>query len=225
MNRPLPPFRPLIAPSFLSCDFARIGEEVRAVEDAGADLLHLDVMDGRFVPNITIGPVVVDAVRGCSTAPLDVHLMIVEPERYLESFRDAGTDICTVHWEASPHLHRTVQAIRALGMLAGVSINPATPVTVLRDIIADLDLVLIMSVNPGFGGQAFIPRALDRVSAVRAMAAEEGAPHLLIEVDGGVTADNAGALLAAGADVLVSGSALFRSGDYTGYISRLRSGS
>ncbi len=214
--------RPLIAPSLLSCDFARLADDVRAVEDAGADLLHVDVMDGRFVPNITIGPLIVEAVKRHARTPLDVHLMIVEPERYLADFAAAGADVLTVHQEACPHLHRTVQQIRSLGVRAGVSLNPATPVSVLDDILADIDLVLVMSVNPGFGGQAFIPRALDKVRALAARRAEIGHDALRIEVDGGVTRDNTGALAAAGTDIFVSGSAIFRSGDYAGYIAAMR---
>ena len=218
----LPAGRPLIAPSFLSSDFSRIGEEVRAVEAAGADLLHLDVMDGHFVPNITIGPVVVEAVKRHASTPLDVHLMISDADRYIASFAHAGADILTVHWEATPHLHRTIHAIKDLGVLAGVSINPATPVGVLAEVLDDVDLVLIMSVNPGFGGQSFIPRALDKVRVLRSILQSTTQPDLLIEVDGGVTAENAQQLCAAGADILVSGSALFKSGDYAAYIKALR---
>ena len=217
----LPAGRPLIAPSFLSSDFA---EEVRAVEDAGADLLHLDVMDGHFVPNITFGPVVIEAVKQHANTPLDVHLMIADADRYLASFAHAGADILTVHWEASPHLHRTIHAIKDLGVLAGVSINPATPVGVLAEVLDDVDMVLIMSVNPGFGGQSFIPRSLDKVRTLRSILQSSSQPDLPIEVDGGVSAENAQALCAAGADVLVSGSALFKSGDYAGYIRALRGG-
>jgi ribulose-phosphate 3-epimerase len=218
----LPAGRPLIAPSFLSSDFSRIGEEVRAVEAAGADLLHLDVMDGHFVPNISIGPVVVEAVKRHATTPLDVHLMITEADRYIASFAHAGADLLTVHWEATPHLHRTIHAIKDLGVLAGVSINPATPVGVLAEVLDDVDLVLIMSVNPGFGGQSFIPRALDKVRVLRSILQSTTQPDLPIEVDGGVTAENAQQLCAAGADILVSGSALFKSGDYAAYIRALR---
>ncbi|MDX9759124.1 MAG: ribulose-phosphate 3-epimerase [Bacteroidota bacterium] len=218
----IPADRPLIAPSLLSCDFARIGEEVRAVEDAGADLLHIDVMDGHFVPNITIGPLIVEAVKRHARTPLDVHLMISDPDRYLADFADAGADILTVHWETCPHLHRTVQAIHALGLPAGVSLNPATPVWLLKDILGDIDMVLIMSVNPGFGGQRFIAQALEKISELRALADDIGCTDLRIEVDGGVTRDNAAGILAAGADILVSGSAVFKSGNYAEYITTLR---
>ncbi len=218
----IPENRPLIAPSLLSCDFARISEEVRAIEAAGADLLHVDVMDGHFVPNITIGPLVVGAIKRHAQTPLDVHLMISDPDSYIEAFTDAGADILTVHFEACPHLHRTVQAIKALGRRAGVSINPATPVSVLEDILGDIDLILIMSVNPGFGGQAFIRRSLEKIRVLREMLAAQGREDVLVEVDGGVTTDNAAALKDAGTDILVSGSAIFRSGDYAAYIDALR---
>lgn len=218
----IPEGRPLIAPSLLSCDFSRIAEEVRAVEEAGADLLHVDVMDGHFVPNITIGPLIVEAVKRHARTPLDVHLMITDPDRYLADFAKAGADILTVHWEACPHLHRSVQAIHDLGLPAGVSVNPATPVWLLKDILADIELVLVMSVNPGFGGQRFIPQALEKISELRTMANEIGCTDLRIEVDGGVTKDNAAQLVAAGADMLVSGSAVFTSGDYAAYIQALR---
>lgn len=214
--------RPLIAPSLLSCDFSRIAEEVAAIEAAGADLLHVDVMDGHFVPNITIGPLIVDAIKRHAKTPLDVHLMIEDPDRYLEAFRDAGADILTVHQETCPHLHRTVQAIHALDVMAGVSLNPATPVSLLKDILGEIEMVLIMSVNPGFGGQRFIEQAYEKISELRIMADAQGLSDLLIEVDGGVSVQNTTALQRAGADVLVSGSAIFRSGDYAAYIRDLR---
>jgi ribulose-phosphate 3-epimerase len=218
----IPQRRPLIAPSLLSCDFARLAEEVRAVEVAGADLLHVDVMDGHFVPNLTIGPLIVEAVKRHATVPLDVHLMIEEPDRYLKDFVDAGADILTVHWEACPHLHRSIQRIHDLGVPAGVSINPATPVSLLGDILPDLEMVLVMSVNPGFGGQSFIPQSLRKIAELRSMAAERGLERLRIEVDGGITTSTAPGVLAAGADILVSGSAIFKSGNYAEYISALR---
>jgi ribulose-phosphate 3-epimerase len=218
----IPEGRPLIAPSLLSCDFSRLGEEVRAIEAAGADLLHIDVMDGHFVPNITIGPLIVEAVKRHAAIPLDVHLMITDPDRYLRDFAAAGADILTVHWEACPHLHRTIQAIHDLGLPAGVSVNPATPVWLLKDILGDIEMVLVMSVNPGFGGQRFIPQALEKISELRTMADDIGITDLRIQVDGGVTAENAAALKQSGADILVSGSAIFNSGDYRTCITTLR---
>ncbi len=217
-----PHLKPLIAPSLLSCDFSRLAEDVRAVEDAGADLLHVDVMDGHFVPNITIGPLVVQAVKRSARVPLDVHLMISEPDRYIDAFAKAGADILTVHWEACAHLHRTIQAIHALGVRAGVSINPATPVSVLTDILGEVDLVLVMSVNPGFGGQEFIARSLAKIRQLRKLREFTSLPDVRIEVDGGVTKDNAAELVEAGADILVSGNAIFTSGNYAEYISALR---
>jgi ribulose-phosphate 3-epimerase len=210
-----------VAPSILSADFGRLAEEIRAVDQAGADLIHVDVMDGRFVPNLTIGPLVVAAARKATKLPLDVHLMIVEPERYIEDFASAGADIITVHVEASPHLHRTLQAIRALGKKAGVSLNPHTPVSTLEHVLPNLDLVLIMSVNPGFGGQSFIPAALDKI---RDLAARKRASSLSIdiEVDGGVNASTAASVVNAGADILVAGSYVFGHTDYRTAIQTLR---
>jgi ribulose-phosphate 3-epimerase len=199
---------PLIAPSILSADFGRLAEEVRAVQAAGADWIHVDVMDGRFVPNLTIGPVVVDAVRRATTLPLDVHLMIVEPERYVDDFRKAGADRISVHVETSPHLHRTLQHIRAVGARAGVVLDPHTPEEMIRYVLGDLDLVLVMSVNPGFGGQTFIPSALGKLRAIRA-ALDAGGHEALLEVDGGVAPSTARAVVEAGARVLVAGSAVF----------------
>jgi ribulose-phosphate 3-epimerase len=210
-----------ISPSILSADFSRLGEDVQAVDRAGADYIHIDVMDGHFVPNITIGPLVVDALRKVTTKPLDVHLMIENPDLYIPDFAKAGADIITVHQEAVPHLHRTVQLIKSLGKKAGVSLNPATPVETLDVIIDDLDLVLIMSVNPGFGGQSFIPSALDKIRALRQRITERGLATEL-EVDGGVKLDNIREVVAAGADVLVAGSAVFNTADYAATIRALR---
>ena len=198
----------LIAPSILSADFGRLAEDVRAVSEAGADWIHVDVMDGRFVPNITIGPLIVSAVRRATKLPIDVHLMIVEPERYVEEFRKAGADWISVHVEASPHLHRTVQQIKALGARAGVVLNPHTPEEAIRHVIEDVDLVLVMSVNPGFGGQSFIPAALPKLRALRAMIDRSGR-DVALEVDGGVSPATSGAVVGAGARVLVAGSAVF----------------
>jgi ribulose-phosphate 3-epimerase len=209
-----------IAPSILSADFARLGEEIRAAEDAGAHLLHIDVMDGHFVPNITIGPPVVESIRKVTGLPLDVHLMIEDPDRYLKDFISAGADFLTVHCEATVHLHRTVQAIKEGGTKAGVSINPATPVWTLDDILADVDLVLIMSVNPGFGGQEFIPHTLEKLRLLRKKISGAGSPPL-IEVDGGVKPGNAKEIAAAGADILVMGSAFFKSGNYASTMEKM----
>ena len=199
---------PLIAPSILSADFGRLDEELRAVEAAGADWIHVDVMDGRFVPNITIGPLVVDAVRRATRLPIDVHLMIVEPERYVADFRKAGADWISVHVEASPHLHRTLQQIRALGAKAGVVLDPHTSEEAIRYVLGDLDLVLVMSVNPGFGGQSFIPSALPKLRALRS-AIDRAGLDVTLEVDGGVAPATSGAVVGAGARVLVAGSAVF----------------
>jgi ribulose-phosphate 3-epimerase len=202
------PSRAKIAPSILSADFGRLAEEVRAIEAAGAEWVHVDVMDGRFVPNITIGPLVVRAVRQATRLPIDVHLMIVEPERYVAEFVAAGADLVSVHVEASPHLHRTVQQIHAAGAKAGVVLNPHTPEDAVRYVLGDVDLVLVMSVNPGFGGQSFIASVLPKIAALRA-AIDRTGRDVALEVDGGVAPGTAPKVIAAGADVLVAGSAVF----------------
>jgi ribulose-phosphate 3-epimerase len=210
-----------ISPSILSADFTRLGDEVRAVEEAGADYLHVDVMDGRFVSNITIGPLVVSALKRVTELPLDVHLMIEEPERYVPQFAAAGAHIITVHAEATRHLHGTVQLIKSKDELAGVSKNPANPVSMLHDILDDLDLVLVMSVNPGFGGQSFIPVALEKIRALRSQITERGLATEL-EVDGGIKVDNIAEAARAGADVFVSGSGIFGSESYGETMIRMR---
>ena len=202
---------PLISPSILSADFARLGEEVRAIDEAGADWIHVDVMDGHYVPNLTIGPGVVKALRPHSAKPFDVHLMVSPVDNWLELFAEAGADIITVHPEAGPHIHRTLQAIKALGKKAGVSLNPGTPAKMLDYLIEEVDLVLVMSVNPGFGGQSFIASQLKKIAAVRKMIDGSGR-DIRLEVDGGVTAETARRCVEAGADVLVAGSATFKGG-------------
>jgi ribulose-phosphate 3-epimerase len=209
-----------IAPSILSADFARLGEEIAAAEKAGAHMLHVDVMDGHFVPNITIGIPVVESIRKVTGLPLDVHLMIENPSRFVVDFVKAGADIVTVHYEADVHLHRTVQEIREKGAKAGVSLNPATPLTSLEDILSDIDQVLIMSVNPGFGGQKFIPGSLGKIARLRKMIDQRGL-SVAIEVDGGVKPENAREVADAGADILVMGSAFFNADNYGSVMEKL----
>lgn len=211
----------LIAPSILSADFRRLEDQIKEVERAGADWLHLDVMDGHFVPNITFGPLIVQAIRKVTKLPLDTHLMIETPERYLEDFRDAGTDRITVHVETCPHLHRTIHAIKELRLKAGVTLNPSTSATALREVLAFADLVLVMTVNPGFGGQKFISSMVEKVRTVRRMINEVN-PKILLEVDGGIGVDNAGTLVRAGADVLVAGNSIFANRDVGKALRKLR---
>jgi ribulose-phosphate 3-epimerase len=214
--------RPIrIAPSILSADFGRLAEEVRAAESAGADVIHVDVMDGRFVPNITIGPVVVEAVRKVTKLPIDAHLMIVEPEKYVQAFAKAGADIVSVHAEVSPHLHRTLQAIRAAGARPAVALNPSTPLSAIEWVIADCEMILLMTVNPGFGGQRYIEAVTQKIRDLRSLAAAKH-PSLDIEVDGGVKPETAAKVAGAGANVLVAGTAVFGRPDYRQAIQELR---
>jgi len=210
-----------IAPSVLSADFAALGEAVRAVERGGADLVHVDVMDGHFVPNITVGPLVVRALKRVTSLPLDVHLMITDPDRYLEAFVDAGASMVSVHVEVLPHLHRTLGAIKDLGARAGVVLNPSTPIVAIEEVAADVDFVLVMSVNPGFGGQTFLPRAESKIRAARALLDRAGNPAP-VEVDGGIDASNIGRVVAAGAEILVAGQAVFGHGDPAASVAALR---
>ncbi len=211
----------LIAPSVLSADFTNLARQVRELEKGGADWIHLDVMDGRFVPNISFGPMIVRAVRSLTKLPLDAHLMIVEPDRYLEAFAKSGADRITVHVETCPHLHRTIEAIRALGKKPGVTLNPATPIAAIGDILPLVDLVLVMSVNPGFGGQKFIPGSLARIGRAAAMIRESKRP-IRLQVDGGIDATNARDVVEAGADVLVAGNSIFSQRDIPSAVRRLR---
>ncbi|MCB9059603.1 MAG: ribulose-phosphate 3-epimerase [Calditrichae bacterium] len=202
-----------IAPSILSADFARLAEQVKTVEQAGADIIHVDVMDGHFVPNITIGPLVVKALRPVTKLPMDVHLMIENPDRYIEAFAKAGADYITVHVEACTHLHRVLQQIKELNVKAGVSLNPHTPVSMIKHVLDQLDLILVMSVNPGFGGQKFIPESLKKLNQTRDLIEKSGFRNIEIEVDGGVSMENIKEIANAGADILVAGSAIFASAD------------
>jgi len=210
-----------IAPSILSADFLKLGEEILAVEKGGADYIHIDVMDGHFVPNITIGPLIVEAIRPITKLPLDVHLMIENPDQYIEAFAKAGADYITVHVEACRHLHRTIQNIKSFGIKAGVVLNPATPVETIQHVIGDIDMVLLMSVNPGFGGQTFIPEVLPKIRKVKEMAEQKGV-NLEIEIDGGVNPETAKQCMEAGANVLVAGSAIYNQPDYAKAISLIR---
>ena len=211
-----------LAPSVLSADFARLGEQVQAVVRGGADLIHVDVMDGHFVPNLTLGPAIAKAIARVSSVPIDVHLMITDPDRYLDAFVDAGAKMLTVHVEVLPHLHRTLHAIKQLGCRAGVALNPSTPPSVLSEVAADLDHVLVMSVNPGFGGQAFIPRSESKVRAVRALLDAAGNPAP-VEIDGGIDAVTGPRVVAAGAEILVAGAAIFGEPDPEAAVRALRS--
>ncbi len=211
----------IVAPSLLAADFIKLDDECRMLNNSEADWFHLDVMDGRFVPNISFGPMIIEFIRKTTSKPCDVHLMIEEPGRFAEEFKNAGANHLSVHLEACPHLHRNIQQIRSLGMQPGVAINPATPVSQLSDILHDIDLVCMMSVNPGFGGQTFIPHTLEKIRQLRKMIDERGL-KTLIEIDGGVTLDNAATIMAAGADVLVAGSTVFRSKDPVATIAALK---
>ncbi len=211
----------LIAPSILSADFMNLGKEIKEAEDAGADMIHVDIMDGHFVPNITVGQPIVAQIRKTTELPLDVHLMIEEPDRYLKEFIDAGADTLTVHLEAAKHLHRTIQWIKGSGIKAGVSVNPATPVWALENILQDLDVVLVMSVNPGFGGQEFIAQSVQKVESLRKIIDDQGL-NVSIEVDGGINPYNSTDMVTAGADILVMGSAFFNSRDYRETIRMVR---
>lgn len=215
---------PIVAPSILSADFARLGEEVREVVAGGAEWIHVDVMDGQFVPNITMGPLVVGALRPVTDAPLDVHLMIVQPERYINDFASAGADVITIHAESTPNVHRALQMVRQAGKQVGLALNPATPLTAVEHVLDDIDMVLVMTVNPGFGGQAFIPAMVDKVRALRSLLDGRGKGHIRIEVDGGINAETAQVTVEAGAGVLVAGSAVFGRRDRAAAIAALKGG-
>lgn len=212
---------PIVAPSLLSANFANLENDCKMLNESEADWFHLDVMDGRFVPNITFGPMIIEFIRKQTKKTCDVHLMIEEPEKFAEQFKKAGADILTVHYEACPHLHRNIQQIKGLGMKAGVALNPSTSVELLEDVIGDIDLVLIMSVNPGFGGQSFIPRTYERIRQMRKMI-DDNKLDVKIEIDGGVTLENAKSIIDAGADVLVAGNTVFRSSDPKATIHQLK---
>ena len=211
-----------ISPSLLSANFSNLEKDIKMLEECGADLLHIDVMDGHFVPNITIGPVVVEAIKEVATIPLDVHLMISDPDYYAESFINAGADYLTVHAESTSHVHRVVQKIKAAGIKAGVSLNPHTPISILENILDNIDLVLIMSVNPGFGGQSFIPHSLEKIRQLKKMLIKNGANHIEIEVDGGIKLENIKAVSDAGCDIFVSGSGIFKVENSQGIIKKMK---
>jgi ribulose-phosphate 3-epimerase len=213
--------RKKIAPSILSADFAHLADEIKAVEEAGADLIHIDVMDGHFVPNFTIGPPIVAAIKKVAHRPLDVHLMMTNPDDFIPEFIEAGSDYLTVHVETCPHLHRTIQSIKERGIRAGVTLNPATPISSVEPILPEVDLLLIMSVNPGFGGQKFIPLVMDKIKAARRMIDSQGL-KVELEADGGLKLENVGAISSAGADIFVAGSAIFGSKDYKETIAKMR---
>jgi ribulose-phosphate 3-epimerase len=215
------PSRKKIAPSILSADFAHLADEIKAVEEAGADIIHVDVMDGHFVPNFTIGPPIVAAIKKVASRPLDVHLMMTNPDEFIPEFIEAGSDYLTVHVETCPHLHRTIQSIKEKGIKAGVTLNPATPISSVEPILSEVDLLLIMSVNPGFGGQKFIPSVMEKIKAARKMIDARGL-KVELEVDGGLKVDNVRAISSAGADIFVAGSAIFGSKDYKQTITQMR---
>jgi ribulose-phosphate 3-epimerase len=210
-----------VAPSILAADFTKLGEEIQAVEKAGADWIHIDVMDGHFVPNITVGPLIVEAVNRVTDLPLDVHLMIENPDRYIPEFVEAGADVLSVHIENCPHLHRTIQHIKSFGIKAGVVVNPATSLSLLEEILGDIDLVLLMSVNPGFGGQKFIPSVIDKIEYLREILEKSGS-DVEVQVDGGIKVDNAAEIVSAGTDILVVGSGIFSTDNYKSTIMKLK---